>query len=201
MFDAGSLRYSEYLGARSAEQAREHGCWALANPLAVCAVVVTDDGWIVVEKRAASALYGGRVHVVGGYLDPVLDLNLHAPDPWLAVARECSEEIGWRPARDDLQLLGLAYDLETPHPELCFATRAPLSFDDFASRARASGEFSPARVLPDDGGRIAEALDEPDAAVVPSARAALVLYGRRRFGERWFAGRLAANQLCRLAPL
>jgi hypothetical protein len=197
--ELGPLSYRHYLGARSAEQAARHGRWSLANPLSVCVVVVSSDGGIVVEQRGAHLLYAGRLHVVGGYVDSAQDLDGDCPDPWAAMARECSEELAWTPRGADLTLTGMAYDVVTPHPELCFTTTSPLGLDALVAGARSRGEFAPSRALSDAPDDVAALLDRRGPTLVPSARAALLLHGRVRFGETWFQRRFEVHAACRNA--
>src|SRR5579859_1625864 len=119
----GDTSYKEYVTTRSQEFAQRYPGHEVGNPLAVCSVVETSDGAILLDKRQGVDVYVGRYHVIGGFFEH-LDSILDAPDPFGAMRREIREETGIQ--ADDIReqhCLGVVYDLHVPHAEMCFLTR------------------------------------------------------------------------------
>lgn len=123
----GDTTYRAYVGTRAPAFAVGRQRDELANPLAVCAAIVTADGGIVVGRRQSVDVGAGKLGVPGGFVERGKDA-----DPFAAVAREIREETALELTADDFVCLGLIYDLIHPHYELCFTVRTALSFGEVA---------------------------------------------------------------------
>ena len=100
----GPTDYRDFLGTNvdglAEVQAREPTDWRLflADPLGVCATIVTADGWLLVMERGPRvAEYPGWYSVVGGHPTPAHDDGVGGVSVWLAMQDEVLEEIGVRP--------------------------------------------------------------------------------------------------------
>jgi hypothetical protein len=94
----GDTRYKEYVATRTPEFVQELTRDGLSNPLSVCSVIETLDGFILLEKRRGTDVHDGRFHVIGGFMERDVDNKGHAPDPFEAMNREMREEtssIAW----------------------------------------------------------------------------------------------------------
>jgi len=102
----GNTSYKEYVTTREPEFARGRDRQQLSNALAVCSVVETTDGHILLDKRQGVDVYAGRYHVIGGFFERDLDTSITNetsetsetsetnPDPFAAIRREIREETG-----------------------------------------------------------------------------------------------------------
>ena len=154
---------------------------ALANPLGLSAALVTSDGWLLLGRRNASvAYYPNRIHPFAGSLEPAELTNVFG-----GVLRELDEELGLS-ERDvaEMRCLGLIEDAKLRQPELIFAARATRtraqiesSLDAAEHHAAVAIEAKPCAV---------EAIMR-DTLMTPVAVGTLALWGRRAFGDAWFA--------------
>src|SRR5437660_6136703 len=121
----GDTSYKEYVTTREPAFAQGRPRQELSNALAICSVVETSDGYILLDKRQGVDVYVGRYHVIGGFFERDLDMIADqvglSPDPFGAIRREIREETGIQAA--DIQeqyCLGVVYDLQMPHGEMWF---------------------------------------------------------------------------------
>ena len=185
--DFGNTTYKEYVGTREASYARTHDRSELANPLAVCAVVRTSDAKILIEKRSGTDVYVGRYHVIGGYADRNKDLRATSFNPFDAIAREVNEETGLALTPHSFICSGLAYDVLTPHPELCFVAQAPHSHQILEAHKKSDGEIRALEFLDDSPESLQNFLRQHHGKISATGEAALLLHGLHSYGQQWFA--------------
>ena len=175
--------YKPFVGTNMANPhlADAHGRDVMANPLGVSPALLTSDGWLMLGRRNGRvAYYPGRVHPFAGSMEPA------DADVFAAVRRELREELSLADADvPDVRCTGVAEDVNLRQPELIFAATTTL--------ARAAVE---ARLDPDEhagtwavratADAVATAV-EADRGLTPVGAAALLLWGRLRFGDAWFA--------------
>lgn len=181
----GDTTYKEYVATRRPEFHQSRPRQHLANPLAVCATIVTSDGRILVERRRGVDVYPGRYHVIGGWFDRDLDGG-ESPHPSRAIQREVREEVGLRLARRRFECLGLVYDLATPHPELCFAASVDSRFDRICRRRGTDGEVQHLEFVEASGEALRAFILANHGNISATGEPCLILYGRRRFGPDWY---------------
>jgi 8-oxo-dGTP pyrophosphatase MutT (NUDIX family) len=175
--------YKSFLGTnlRNPQLADRYGREVLANPVGVSPALETADAWLLMGRRNASvAYYPGRVHPFAGALEP-----RDADDVFAAVQRELAEELNFT-AEDvgEVRCTGIAEDRSIRQPELIFrvnSTRTRAQIEATLDRTEHHASWAIAAT--------AEAVDlvlgEP-AALTPVAVAALLLWGRAKFGSPWF---------------
>ncbi|WP_376793539.1 NUDIX hydrolase [Thermogemmatispora sp.] len=185
----GLTSYKEYVASREASFAQGRGRRELSNPLAVCSVIETADGQLLLDRRRGVDVYEGRYHVIGGFCESERDRdNAGRPDLFGAIRREIGEETGLR--RDDIarQLcLGLVYDLVTPHPELCFLTCLHIPLAEVRQRQPADREVERLLSLPARAESLRSFLFTHHGQISATGEPALLFYGGWRFGEAWYA--------------
>jgi 8-oxo-dGTP pyrophosphatase MutT (NUDIX family) len=189
--DVGITGYKEYVGTRTPSYSCTHARDELANPLAVCAVVLTSDAKILIEKRAGTDVYAGRYHVIGGYADRDKDFHASQFNPFEAIAREVNEETGLALSPDSFLCSGLAYDVLTPHPELCFVAHAPHSHQVADAHKNSDGEIRTLEFLDDSPDSLENFLRQHHTQVSATGEAALLLHGLHSYGPAWFAAATA----------
>lgn len=187
VLDLGPTTYREYVITRTPSSGETRDRSEMADPIAVCAALVTADGQLVVARRLRVDVYEGRLHVIGGFVDR--DAEPPPPDPFAAVAREVTEETGLGIAPAQFRLLGLAYDLETPHPELCFSVLVDTDSGSLSSLVWATGsELGELLMVPVEQSAFRGLLSGQRGPLSPTGAACVALLGREQFGETWFAG-------------
>ncbi|HLI06226.1 MAG TPA: NUDIX hydrolase [Ktedonobacteraceae bacterium] len=197
----GDGSYKEYVTTReaafSAGRAREE----LGNVLAVCSVVETSDGYILLDKRQGVDGYAGRYHVIGGFFERDLDIVASPdepttgtgsavaikPDPFRAVRREIREETGIQQADIREQYcLGVVYDLTMPHGEMCFLTRLRIPLSEAQTRVPEEQEIQQLRSLHVTRESLTDFLRTHHGNISPTGEPNLLLYGALLYGEEWF---------------
>ncbi len=183
----GDTSYKEYVTTRTPTFAQAHARQELANPLAVCSVVETNDNYILLDKREGVDVYVGRYHVIGGFFERDLDMG-KLPEPFAAMRREIREETGIQAT--DIQeqyCLGLVYDLATPHGELCFLTRLNISLAEVMhNRTPEEDEIKQLRSLQVTPESLREFILENHGNISATGEPNLLMYGGWKFGEGWF---------------
>lgn len=184
--------YKIFLGANIAnpQLAREFGKDVMANPVGVSAALVSSDDRLIFGRRSSwVAYYPNRLHPFAGALEPA-----DAGDIFAAMRRELAEEI-CVPAGElsEMRCLGIVEDARLSHPELIFAVRCSRTAGriDFDMDRDENNATWSAAVTPDD---LATALQQ-NADFTPVAVATILLTGRSRFGETWFASHRAKNSV------
>jgi 8-oxo-dGTP pyrophosphatase MutT (NUDIX family) len=183
----GDTGYKEYVTTRVPEFSRGRLRQELGNALAVCSVVETSDGYILLDKRRGVDVYVGRYHVIGGFFERGLDiLEKGEPDPFGAMRREIREETGIQFADIAEQYcLGLVYDLTTPHAELCFLTRLHISLAEVKTRVPEEDEIKELETLYVTKQSLREFLSENRGNISATGEPNLLLYGELLFGRQW----------------
>ncbi|GCE26623.1 hypothetical protein KDA_21070 [Dictyobacter alpinus] len=183
----GDTSYKEYVLTRetSFTQGRSRG--ELGNPLSVCSVVETSDGFILLEQRQGVDVYVGRYHVIGGFFERGLDTTEHQlPDPFAAMQREILEETGIQATDIREQIcLGLVYDLATPHAELCFLTRLHIPLTMVLQRKPEDHEIKNLQTLHVSATSLQQFLLEKHGNISATGEPNLLFYGALKFGESW----------------
>lgn len=183
----GDTSYKEYVATRSPEFSRQLTRDELSNPLSVCSVIETLDGYILLENRQGTDVHDGRIHVIGGFMDRDKDGVGHAPDPFAAMNREMREETGIQ--EQDIReqyCLGMVYDTLVPHPELCFVTRLSIPLTTLSKRKPEDNEVKELRMLRVNATTLKESIQANHGNISPTGEAALILYGTWKFGAGWF---------------
>ncbi len=183
----GDTSYKEYVTTRAPEFARGRLRQELGNALAVCSVVETSDGSILLDKRRGVDVYVGRYHVIGGFFERDRDnLENGQPDPFGAMLREIREETGIRSADIAEQYcLGLVYDLATPHAELCFLTRLHISLAEVKTRVPEENEIKELETLYATEQSLRDFIKRNHGNISATGEPNLLMYGELRFGEQW----------------
>ena len=182
------ISYKEYSTTRIAEFSRGRVRQELGNPLAVCSVVETTDGFILYEQRQKTAVHQGRYHVIAGFFERERDRDVEGqPDPFAAMRRELREETGI--TAQDIQeqyCLGAVYDLINPHGELCFVTRLAISLAEVRTRIPEDDEIQQLLALHVTAESLQHFLLSNHGNISATGEPNLLMYGALRFGEAWF---------------
>ena len=183
----GDTAYKEYVTTRDPEFSTGKQRQELGNALAVCSVVETSDGYILLDKRHGVDVYVGRYHVIGGFFERELDsLENGQPDPFGAMRREIREETGIQPADIVEQYcLGLVYDLATPHAELCFLTRLSISLSEVKTRVPEENEIQQLKALYITEQSLHDFIRQNHGNISATGEPNLQLYGELLFGQQW----------------
>jgi 8-oxo-dGTP pyrophosphatase MutT (NUDIX family) len=183
----GATGYKEYVATRMPEFARSHDRRELGNALAVCSVIETSDGFILLERRPGTSVYAGRYHVIGGFFERDRDMG-ERPDAFGAIRREIREETGIQAADIREQYcLGLVYDLALSHAEFCFVTLLHITLDEVLhQRTPEDDEVAQLHTLSMSDEGLREFLLAQHGNISTTGEANLLLYGGWKFGESWF---------------
>ncbi len=194
----GNTCYRDFVGTNLHNHHRlaEFPWNCFANPIGTTATLMTTDGRIVYGRRSERVAYhASHVHTFGGALEPSDRDNDGHIDAFGSVIRELNEELGLIPEDiREIVAVGLVRDREIRQPELLFEAHVLLSFAELNARwnnAKARDEHVELVALP----------AQPDAVVpfirscgpiAPVAVAGLLLFGRCRWGERWYDSAMAS---------
>ncbi|GAC1394272.1 MAG: hypothetical protein NVS4B11_08010 [Ktedonobacteraceae bacterium] len=186
----GDTSYKEYVTTRTPEFVQQLTRAGVSNPLSVCSVIETLDGFILLEKRQGTDVHEGRFHVIGGFMEREKDHKddeAHTPDPFGAMNREMREETGIQ-ERDirEQYCLGMVYDTLVPHPELCFVTRLNIPLPTLSKRKPEDTEVKELRMLRVTAASLKESILTHHGNISPTGEAALILYGNWKFGVGWY---------------
>jgi 8-oxo-dGTP pyrophosphatase MutT (NUDIX family) len=184
----GDTGYKEYVTTRILEFAQRHKREELSNALAVCSVVETSDGYILLDKRQGVDVYAGRYHVTGGFFERDLDSSAaQQPDPFGAIRREIREETGI--LQSDIReqfCLGVVYDTTTPHAEMCFLTRLAIPLAEVHNRIPEEDEIKYLETLFVTKESLRDFILQNHGNISATGEPNLLMYGGLRFGEVWF---------------
>ena len=183
----GNTSYKEYVTTRVPEFFQGRSRQELGNALAVCSVVETSDGHMLLDKRQGVDVYVDRYHVIGGFFERQLDTAAARPDPFGAICREIREETGIQLVDIAEQYcLGVVYDVTTPHAEMCFLTRLKLSLAEVSTRTPEEDEIQQLESLAVTAKSLRAFVLEHHGNISATGEANILLYGALKFGERWF---------------
>ncbi len=186
----GDTTYKEYVTTRTPEFSQGRARQELGNALSVCSVVETSDDYILLDLRQGVDVYVGRYHVIGGFFERNIDVTAQTmlPDPFGAICREIREETGVQ--MDDLSqqyCLGVVYDVQVPHAEMCFLTRLNISRDEVIHhRTPEEDEIKELLTLKVDEKSLREFIEHHHGNISATGEPNLLLYGAWKFGEEWF---------------
>jgi 8-oxo-dGTP pyrophosphatase MutT (NUDIX family) len=158
----------------------EFGSDVMANPVGVSPALKTSDGFLMLGQRNASmAYYPGRIHPFAGCMEPT-DANI-----FTAVRRELAEELSFTPQDiSDIRLTGIVEDTNLRQPELIFSVASTLTRQQIEARLDRV-EHLGICAIPATAKNVESTIFQNDQ-LTPVAVAALLLWGRIHFGERWF---------------
>jgi 8-oxo-dGTP pyrophosphatase MutT (NUDIX family) len=187
----GNTGYKEYVTTRIATFAAGRTRQELSDPLAICSVIETSDGYILLDKRQGVDVYVGRYHVIGGFFERERDMAQEdaRPDPFAAICREILEETGvLNTDISEQYCLGVVYDQQTPHAELCFLTRLHISLNEIKQhRTPLDHEIRQLRELKVSEQSLSEFIVNNHGNISATGEPNLLFYGAWKFGESWFA--------------
>ena len=183
----GDTTYKEYTVTRLPTFWQGRNRQQLSNPLAVCSVVETSDGFILYEQRQNVAVHAGRYHVIAGFFERNLDRDAQGrPDPFGAMCRELREETGIQAADiKDQYCLGAVYDIINPHGELCFLTRLHISLEEVLTRTPEDDEVKELRSLAVTKESLRDFLIANHGNISATGEPNLLMYGGWKYGEGW----------------
>lgn len=191
----GDTTYKEYVTTRVPEFAASRARRELGNALSICSVVETSDGYILLELREGVDVYVGRYHVIGGFFERNLDMAVGSaqPDPFAAMRREIREETGIQSTDISEQyVLGIVYDLATPHAEICFLTRLHIPLSDVRVRQPEDDEIKQLHTLQITAENLRTFLLRYHGNISATGEPNLLLYGAWKFGMNWYKEIMAA---------
>ena len=190
----GPVSFKEFIGTNATQAyiRHLHGTEVMANPLGVSAAVCTNDGLIVLGMRNHDMIqYAGRIHPVGGTVEPPENGSDATPDPFKAIIDEIHEETAVSPESvAEITCLGLVRDRNTVQPELIFDCRVDCDVVTlFASAATAVDAAEHSSMVPvrDHPGAVVSFMEKHYAQLTPVAMATLLLHGLKHWGSGWFA--------------
>ncbi len=209
----GDTSYKEYVTTRTPLFAQGRPRHELANPLAVCSVIETSDGYILLDRRQGVDVYAGRYHVIGGFFERSLDTSTplsHAsdpssptypslasypsnpsnvstrPDPFAAMRREIREETGIQSTDIREQYcLGVVYDLATPHAEMCFLTLLHIPLEEVQRRRPEDDEIKQLIPLHVTSESLRIFILQHHGNISATGEPNLLFYGAWKFGSPW----------------
>jgi 8-oxo-dGTP pyrophosphatase MutT (NUDIX family) len=190
----GPVSFKEFIGTNATQAyiRHLHGPEVMADPLGVSAAVCTNDGLIVLGMRNKDMIqYAGRIHPVGGTVEPPEDHTAASPDPFQAILDELHEETAVPPEKvSNILCLGLVRDRNTVQPELIFDVHVDCDVVSlFASAATAVDAAEHSSMVPvrDHPGAVVSFMEQHFSQLTPVAMATLLLHGLRHWGSGWFA--------------
>jgi hypothetical protein len=188
----GPTDYRTFVGTNLANPHRiaELGRDCFANPIGTTATIISNDGYLLYGRRSQQVAYHqGYLHTFGGGLEEREVGPDRTIDVFASVLRELDEELhvaAYEVAR--MICVGLIRDREIHQPELLFDADVALSRDALLARLNLDDphqEHTAVESVP----------DQPDALIpfirsagliAPVAVGAILLHGRRRWGDRWY---------------
>jgi hypothetical protein len=189
ILELGDTTFREYVGTSINDFYRTYPEAWVANPLAVCIALVTNDHKILVEKRSILTRYRAPFHVIGGFMEREKDFCNARPDPFMAITREVKEELGLILSPEEPIALGLVRNLWIRHPEIAFFCRLRESLEDVKGifgRSATDDEIDQLQAVEDTSNGLSSFLRIHHEVFTASGEACLLLYGRRMYGEDWY---------------
>jgi hypothetical protein len=173
--------YMPFVGTNMNRSADGFGREFLANPVGLSAVLLSADGQLLMGRRNANvAYYPSRVHPFAGCLEPADDLDVFAD-----VRRELREELALaEPDISEMICTGIAEDRSLRQPEMTFAVRTHKTLAQIESQLDAE-EHRGVFHTPATAAGIEAAL-QSNECFTPVGIAAMLLWGRVCFGDKWF---------------
>lgn len=191
----GDTSYKEYVTTRIPAFAAGRARHELGNALSICSVVETSDNYILLDRRQGVDVYVGRYHVIGGFFERNLDIVVGStqPDPFAAIRREIREETGIQNADISEQyILGVVYDLATPHAEICFLTRLHIPLSQVQTRQPEDDEIKEVHTLQVTTESLRTFILLHHGNISATGEPNLLLYGAWKFGMSWYENVIGA---------
>ncbi len=126
------LLYSNFCQTQGQESPDNFNARALGVSLVLTSV---DDHIILIRRSQLVGEAPGQLDVVGGHIHPGEHVTGGRPSPYLAIIQEMEEEVGIRPALNDICCLGLLETTHTRKPEMVFLRRGPERSSDILETA------------------------------------------------------------------
>jgi len=190
---AGPTDYRTYVGTHLANPHRieEFGSENYANPIGTTATIISNDGYLLYGRRNNRVAYhAGYLHTIGGGLEQKEAGPDAQIDAFASVLRELYEELNVSADEvGEIVSLGLIRAREIHQPELVFDATVALSRDDLLARLDLSDPHQ-------EHSAIESVLDAQDTLapfiiaaqpIAPVAVGAILLHGRRCWGDSWYA--------------
>jgi hypothetical protein len=157
------------------------GPGVMANPVGLSPALLTGDGRLVMGRRNSKvAYYPDRVHPFAGALEPK-----DGADVFAGIIRELGEELRLSQGEIvSISCIGLAEDRSLHQPELFFAAETALTERQLVDSLDAE-EHRSVWSIPATQTGVEDALTDL-GRLTPVAAASLLLWGKLRFGNRWF---------------
>lgn len=177
--------YKTYVATRQPEFRATFPAALLADPLAICIALITQDNYLLLEQRQTGDVYAGFYHVIGGFMDKDLDVIAGSADPRAAIAREVLEELNLALDPTQIRLTGLVYDQLTPHPELCFQARIPYTLAQIQQQITATPTLEVSAVvgIANEAQSLQHYVQSTQAQLAVTALGCLLLQGKTAFGS------------------
>lgn len=205
VLELGNTDYATYVGTRVHGFTECYPNSPRANPLAVCAALITNDHKIVMEQRAGGDVYSNFSHVIGGFIDRELDTpnNDGSLDPFSAMVREIQEELYIDLGNSQGILTGLVYDERTPHPELCFSFSVNHSLPEIVEEVERHSEREVNRLfgIENSPEKLRSFLVKNYLSISVTGFGCLLLLGRVKFGNHWYEEASKTLQSLQRSPL
>ena len=189
---ASPTDYRAFVGTnlRNGGRLDEWGVDAYANPIGISAVVRTSDGLLVFGRRGSRVFFhAGRLHTIGGTVEPDDRGADGAIDVFAAMRREVCEELAVTDAEiAGLVCTGLIRDGALHQPELIFRAELTLSRGDVLARFDPSAphqEHDALELCHDEPEAVAPFIERADP-IVPVAAGALLVHGFHEWGPDWY---------------
>jgi len=174
--------YRIFLGTNMShpELTERFGADVMANPVGLSPALLSADGHLLMGRRNASvAYYPNRVHPFAGAMEPT------DADPFAGVRRELREELSFTPQDiAEIRCLGMTEDLRLRQPEPIFAVTSTLTLAEIESRLDRT-EHHAIWAVPATQAGVESGLVHHEQ-LTPVGVAALLLWGRVTFGDKWF---------------
>jgi predicted NUDIX family phosphoesterase len=185
--ELSDTNYKEYVGTRSRRYLKTHSIKDVANPLAVCACVITSDDKIIIGRRKKVDVYENRLHVIGGFVDAKKDSVERIPKIFHAIKREIVEEIGIDAKElNVIRCLGLVYDKIVPHPEMTFLVTLNLPSSEVQSKHPTDIEMGQVEFVKNTLKSLQNFVLYNHESLTPNGEANLLLYIATKYGEKHF---------------
>lgn len=181
-----NTNYKEYVATR---QKKMNNNFPLSNPIAVCIALVTEDNYIIMEKRKNVDVDEGKYHVIGGFMDRDRELNFNPkPDPFYSIESEVFEEINTSIYNKVKTIIGVVYDHSTPHPEICFYYKTSKKLHEIQKDVEnmKSSEVTSVFGVKSNSIKLVEYLRINLKSISTTGLGCLLLYGKYKFGNEWF---------------
>lgn len=188
----GPTDYRDFLGTNlhNAHLRYSHGPECLANPVGVSALVISSDDYLVLGRRSnAVAYHAGRIHPVGGCMEPS-EAGI-GENPTETILSEVAEEFGIDgQVVKQTMCLGLIRDKHIVQPEVMYDIHVELDAESIrrsATDASDRHEHTEVLVVRDHPANVVSFVERWFSDLTPVGLAGLLLHGLHAWGGGWFA--------------